>query len=234
MTQATKVTAPYFSSVLKKRRWGKEKDRHMSPSANKQISRVCCSPPAPAAHNPPSNPRPFLLPRLLRVSSWQGGLIESAVLTDECIGEEFAAYLRSWHQSHTFYCWAVSVPLTAGVRCPVTPHKNREIGLSGFPDGIGWLESNVSSQSRDLNPSERNGLLCFSWEWSFQQPCHFTPVWRSFLCRTLKQIFKHCIEFVSIQKKWMGATVVWLKTSIFLCVSLKKESGTGLKYHKGE
>lgn len=40
---------------------GRKKERiplnhHMSPSANKQISRLCCSPPAPAAHNPPLKP----------------------------------------------------------------------------------------------------------------------------------------------------------------------------------
>lgn len=40
---------------------GRKKERiplnhHMSPSTNKQISRLCCSPSAPAAHNPPPNP----------------------------------------------------------------------------------------------------------------------------------------------------------------------------------
>ncbi len=52
---------------------GRKKERiplnhHMPPSANKQISRLCCSPSAPAAHNPPPNPplRSFsLLPSTL-------------------------------------------------------------------------------------------------------------------------------------------------------------------------
>lgn len=72
MTQPTKVTAPSFSLVLKKKAEKKERiplNHHMSSSANKQISRLCCSPPAPAAHNPPLKP-PFLSFSLVPSTLW--------------------------------------------------------------------------------------------------------------------------------------------------------------------
>lgn len=61
-----------------------------------------------------------------------------------------------------FYCWAVSVPLTAGVQCHVTPHKSRKIGLSGFPDCKCWLAlelAPMTGQNKIWNRSGKIGFL---------------------------------------------------------------------------
>lgn len=61
LTNDTTNKGDSYLLQLSLKKEGRKKERiplnhHMSPSANKQISRLCCSPSAPAAHNPPANP----------------------------------------------------------------------------------------------------------------------------------------------------------------------------------